>query len=305
MSALSLRTIARAMGGEITGQQVICPGPGHRSPNDRSLSIRLSYQSPTGWITHSYVGDRFDTCRDFVSQKLGLSPDAWRRGKVRQLGDLNASTNLATASDNASRTTRARAIWDGAGDARGSLVERYLASRGLHLDLLDNVQEVVRYSAHCPWRDEAEDRTIYVPCMVALMRSVTINEPQAIHRTRLTPDGAKVDRRMLGIAAGAAVKLDADDEVTMGLAIGEGIETCLAARALGFKPVWAMASAGSIASFPVLGGIECLTILAENDDTNRRAVETCAARWHAAGREVIVIEPATGSDLNDAMRGAA
>ncbi len=108
---------------------------------------------------------------------------------------------------------------------------------------------------------------------------------------------------MLGLASGAAVKLDADDAVTMGLAIGEGIESCLAARALGFVPCWALGSAGAITAFPVLGGIECLTILAENDDSNRRAVDACAARWHHAGREVVVVEPASGSDILDAMRG--
>ena len=140
--------------------------------------------------------------------------------------------------------------------------------------------------------------------MVALMRSVTTDEPQAIHRTRLTPKGKKVGRRMLGIAAGAAVKLDADDTVTMGLTIGEGIETCLAARQLGLRPAWALGSAGAVSAFPVLGGVEALTILAENDPTNRTAVETCAARWHAAGREVIVVEPVAGSDILDSMREA-
>ena len=90
----------------------------------------------------------------------------------------------------------------------------------------------------------------------------------------------------------------------MGLAIGEGIETVMQGRQLGFRPGWALGSAGGIKAFPVLGGIECLTIHAERDDTNARAVETCAARWHRAGREVVIIEPRSGSDLNDAMRGA-
>ena len=45
---------------------------------------------------------------------------------------------------------------------------------------------------------------------------------------------------MLGVVAGAAVKLDAAGEA---LAIGEGVETAMAARQLGLRPVWAVGSA--------------------------------------------------------------
>ena len=57
----------------------------------------------------------------------------------------------------------------------------------------------------------------------------------------------------------------------------------------------------------MLAGLECLTILAEHDanGTSAKAVETCAARWHAAGREVVINEPVGGKDLNDALRNDA
>ena len=141
--------------------------------------------------------------------------------------------------------------------------------------------------------------------MVAAMRAIDGDVITGIHRTRLTSEGAKVDRRMLGQASGAAIKLDADPEVTMGLHLAEGVETALAGRALGFRPCWALGSAGGIKAFPIVAGVESLTILAEHDDANRRAIDACAGRWHAAGREVIVVEPTTGSDILDAMRGAA
>ena len=64
-----------------------------------------------------------------------------------------------------------------------------------------------------------------------------------------------------------------------------------------------LGSAGAVAAFPVLGGIECLTLLNENDERAAApAPSTCAARWHAAGREVIINEPTVGKDLNDAIR---
>jgi putative DNA primase/helicase len=109
---------------------------------------------------------------------------------------------------------------------------------------------------------------------------------------------------MLGRAKGAAVKVDADEDVTLGLHIGEGFETCLAARLAGFRPVWALGSAGAIESFPVLPAIEAITILGETDDTgaNRRAVRVCAARWIEAGCEAIEVEPLAGGDFADIWR---
>ena len=108
---------------------------------------------------------------------------------------------------------------------------------------------------------------------------------------------------MLGPAGGAAVKLDADDAVTRGMYIGEGAETCLTALHLGLRPVWALGSKDQIAKFPVLNGVESLTILAE-PDADAKVME-CAERWHAAGREVLINRPIAGKDLNDALRGAA
>ena len=88
-----------------------------------------------------------------------------------------------------------------------------------------------------------------------------------------------------------------------GLTIGEGIETALAGRQLGFRPAWAVGSAGAIAKFPVLPGIEALTILEEEDrnGTNASAVQECRARWTASDREVLSVEPIEGGDVNDAL----
>lgn len=304
MSALDLRSIARALGGEVQGRQVLAPGPGH-SHLDRSLSVRPSASSPMGFVVHSHAGDDFATCRDFVAVRLGLASDAWRtrdRATARVAPTFTAP-EPGVEPDHAARIARVVAIWNEAGDAHGTVVEEYLASRGLELPL---GADVLRFHPHCPWGDKALGRTIFVPAMLAAMRAIEGDAIKAVHRTRLGPDGMKIGRRMLGVASGAAVKLDGDDAVAMGLAIGEGVETCLAARALGFCPTWALTSAGAVAAFPVIPGVEALTILAENDQASAQAIEACASCWHRAGREVIVVEPTTGSDLNDALlaRGA-
>ena len=101
---------------------------------------------------------------------------------------------------------------------------------------------------------------------------------------------------------GTAVKLDADENVLSGLHVGAGVETCLAARQLGLRPVWALGSKYAIGSFAVLSGVEALTILAEPDAT---AEVACAKLWHAAGREVFINRAVGGKDLNDAIRRAS
>jgi Toprim domain/CHC2 zinc finger len=202
------------------------------------------------------------------------------------------------------RLERVEAIWKEGQDPQGTIVENpYLAGRNLRLGR--GAVDALRFHPRCPWRDPKTQKTIFVPAMICAMRSIVGDTITAIHRTRLTADGKKVDRRMLGVASGAAIKLDRDDTVTGGLHIAEGVETAMAARQLGLRPTWALGSTSFISSFPVLPGIECLTILAENDDASAKAVETCAARWHAAGRVVLINRPVRGKDLNDAIRGAA
>jgi putative DNA primase/helicase len=291
--SFSLSSIARALGAGVTAGAVLAPGPGH-GLRDRSLSVKISVGSPDGFIVCSFAGDDWRVCRDYVKSRLGLSTfePAPREPKPAAGGDGEQR-----------RIERAVCIWNEARNPRGTVAEKYLRSRALQLD--DDVASVaLRFHPRCPWRDDAGE-TIFVPAMVAAMRSVVNDHITAIHRTRLSPEGVKIDRRMLGIAAGAAIKLDADNAVTNGLTIGEGVETCLSARQFGLRPAWALASAGAIGSFPAIAGVDCLTLLAEHDAASAKAVQACAERWHAAGREVIIIRSTIGSDLNDALRGAA
>jgi Toprim domain len=140
-----------------------------------------------------------------------------------------------------------------------------------------------------------------------LFRDVLTNEPKAIHRIALGPEGILIAKRMLGRVGGCAIKLDADENVEQSLSIGEGVETMLAARMRGFRPAWALGSAGAIKQFPVLAGIGALTILVDNDEADRNgrragpdAAAECSARWTAAGREVRRIVPRrTGHDMAD------
>jgi hypothetical protein len=61
---------AAALGGDVSGHGVLCPGPGH-SRQDRSLSVMPSATAPDGFIVHSFSGDDPIACKDYVRARLG------------------------------------------------------------------------------------------------------------------------------------------------------------------------------------------------------------------------------------------
>ena len=67
----TLQSWARDLGGEVSGDQVLCPGPGH-SAKDRSLSVKIGKDGEP--VVYSHAGDDWQTCRDYVRQRLGMAP---------------------------------------------------------------------------------------------------------------------------------------------------------------------------------------------------------------------------------------
>jgi hypothetical protein len=68
---LSLKQIADALGGEVSGDQVLAPGPGH-STKDRSMSVKLSSTAPDGFLVNSFADDDPIECKDFVRERCRL-----------------------------------------------------------------------------------------------------------------------------------------------------------------------------------------------------------------------------------------
>jgi hypothetical protein len=255
---MDVTMIAATMGGDVTGRDsCLVPGPGH-SKADRSLSIKIDPTDPLGFKANSFAGDDWRACRDHIAAALGLS-------------GLNSGGTSGVPLQ----------LWSETIAAPGTLAEKYLKSR--HLSLPDRHEGVLRFHPNCPF-----GKGTRYPCMVALYRDIKTNEPKAVHRTALTPDGKKIDRKALGPKAGCAIKLSADEDVAEGLTIGEGIETALAGMMLNFRPAWALGDAGALARFPVLSGIECLTILVDNDasGTGQTSAIECSRRWTCMGCEV-------------------
>ena len=68
---INLKSIAHILGGEVKGNQVLAPGPGH-SAEDRSLSVTIS-NSGDDVIVHTFSPADDDLeCKRYVREKCGI-----------------------------------------------------------------------------------------------------------------------------------------------------------------------------------------------------------------------------------------
>ncbi len=192
---------------------------------------------------------------------------------------------------------RAESIWRSADPLLGTLADRYLENRlG---ESWPSIRETVAEADALRFMPARGERA---PSMVARVTDAKTKEPLTLHFTRLAPDGSKVqDGRpakllLSGHAKiGGVVRLVADANVTTGLGIAEGIETALAVLGSGWSPMWACVDAGNVSAFPVLSGIEALTVFADHDEAGLRAANAVAKRWRDAGRDAAIAAPPTVS----------
>ncbi|WP_292474575.1 toprim domain-containing protein [Mesorhizobium sp.] len=240
---------------------------------------------------------------DYVRDRLGLP-------SVDPLGDRAAPLPPRfhhyqnDKIEETSRRQRAGRLWAEGVNPCGTAVETYLTRRRLILPT-EAAFRAIRFHPACPWLDESGE-VVRVPVMICRF-SPSENDldpeapPSAIHRTRLKPDGSgHLGKKMLGAVAGQAMKLSPNDYAMPGLGICEGIETGLAILAAGLGPVWVLGSAGAVASFPLLAGIETLTVFADHDGPGLTAAQQCAERWVADGKEAFIRWPRNvGHDYAD------
>jgi Toprim domain len=219
---------------------------------------------------------------------------------------LRAQADRREREDRQRRTVTALQLWNERKSFFGSPAETYLRDTRALGDWLDafNLDQSIGFHPSCPFGKEQ------LPCMVALVRNIETDEPQAIHRTalKLGPKPERIDRLSYGPIAGGAIKFNPDDDITHGLLIGEGIETVLSASLLlKFKPCWSVLSRSGIAKFPILAGIECVTIAVDNDESGdgQRDAAKLVERLVGAGVEAITTQTNLAKDFNDIIiRGA-
>ena len=329
-----VRSIARALGGDARGRSVLAPGPGH-SPHDRSLSILFDSGAPDGFVVKSFAGDDVILCRDYVRARLGISsweprrsknartanelygnPSSEGQGRHLNIGrgsyevePINEGLNIsrqriAQWPETPKTIAHTRAAFDlfEAAKAISGIGEQYLVRR---IRRLLAWSTDLRFHPACPRR--FENRLERHPAILALLRDVRTNQLCGIQRIFLRSDGFdrlrdRMGKATLGRSLGACIKLSPDEAVTLGLGISEGLETSLKILSRGWSPIWCALSASGIAKFPVVAGIESLTIFADHDvnGAGERAALECIERWAEAGREARGIRPrASGNDWND------
>jgi hypothetical protein len=226
---LALRLIARALGGEVVGGQVLCPGPGH-SASDRSLAVRPSAQSPLGFIAFSHAGDHWPACRDYVLEKLGWRScepaDALRRYQQPPQRDYGLKDHERRQHE------KAAWLWSRRRPITGTPAEFYLrAARGYS-------RPIPRTLAFLP-----PSKPEHHPAMMAAfgvcneLEPGVVGEPlnvDSVHLTLLKPDGsgkADIDRNKLIVGRPHARPIAvAPPNDLLGLAITEGIEDALSAH---------------------------------------------------------------------------
>jgi putative DNA primase/helicase len=279
--------------------RIACPHCS-RSPRDDRLGVEVFNDGSARW--HCFGCD----------WRGGIPPERWGIPARLLGGSRPARQERPERKQRTSLAAKGLEIWKACKPIEpGTVAATYLETRRCSLPHEDGDLRWHPSLKHWP--------SGYVgPVLVGLATNTITAEPVTLHFTWLAADGsgkAPIDRPRLylpGHSSKGVIRLWPDEEVTLGLTIGEGIETCLTAAAAGLRPVWAAMDAGNLGAFPVLPGLEGLTILVDHDPPNRKtgvraghaAAIDLIERYVGAGfdrlRDIrVVLPPVEGQDVND------
>jgi hypothetical protein len=312
MSA-DLRDLARRLGGEVSNGEIHCPGPGH-SGRDRSLSVRPCADAPDGFQVWSFANNDWRDCRDHVRSLLSLERRQFPRLREKPTKPSSPDDNRIRDLKSAARiVSRISPIIEHAQPMEYLRKTRLIDTDAI-VDVLSRTDAIGWHPA--AYFNQPDPNELHhefhgqrLGAIISILTDpVTAKPTGAISRTYLRPDLTKIGKaKTLGAPVGIT-RLSSDEDVLAGLHLAEGVETGLYAMALGFRPLWATGSTSLLASFPVLNGIECLTVLADRDrnEAGERAAKAAADRWQEAGRKAHIKRLKKGwGDLNDiALRKA-
>jgi hypothetical protein len=222
-----------------------------------------------------------------------------------------AQGESAPTSDPQTEASVARIV-AGLSPIRGTGGERYLKERrGIDTEAIADV--LARTDAigwHPAVYFNEPDHGLHgqrIGAIIGVMTDPTTAAPTgAISRTYLDRDGRKVGKAKTFGQPTGIIRLSKDADGLGGLFLCEGLETGLAAMSIGLRPLWPTGSTALMMKFPILAGIEALTILADHDASGagEKAAREAEARWRRAGREVRVFRADQFGDLNDVVAKA-
>jgi hypothetical protein len=274
------RQITRALGGDWSGSYGLVPGPGH-SPRDRS--VKVSDRPDGDVLVHSFAGQDWRTIKN-----------EWCRAGLLEDGLPANHAVDQTRKDEQKNQRTALALWQESEPAAGTLVERYLALRGIRLP----VPPSLRYHASLRYPHSG----IELPAMVAAMQGPN-RRLTGVQRTFLRLDGCgkagvNQPKMSLGPMKGGAVRLcHASDE----LVLCEGVEDALAFRQMTDRPAWAVLGTSGFKSFTPPVGVKRISLAPDGDEAGKEAAKAAAERLHGMGLTVELIHPPPGYDWADLL----
>jgi putative DNA primase/helicase len=272
--------LTRALKGKWHGSYGTAKCPAHE---DRSPSLAIGIAK---------TGKVLVKCHAGCTQESVI--DALRRFSLWSGEPCNLRPFTHPSEDTNRNGEYALRLWSEAKPAQGTIVETYLASRGITMPIPDSLRfhPRLKYLEGGTW-----------PAMVGLVSDGATGRPLAIHRTFLKPDGSDKapvpkPKMMLGPCQGGAVRLA---EATDWVGVGEGIETCLSVLQETGKPAWAALSTTGLKALELPGSILDVIILRDNDPAGYEAARVAGYRWANEGRRVKIANPAPCNDFNELM----
>lgn len=234
--------LVEALGGKWHGFNAMCRCPVH-ADHTPSLSIR---QGERGLLVTCFAGcDSIAVLQALRGIEPGTLPAYQPRDPLP--GHINAAES-------------ARRIWDQGLPVRGTLAERYLASRCLAADLPD-----IRYHPKCPFG--AKPDTVFVPALLIAARDNA--GLSGIQRIMLHLNGTAGVKVTLGTRGRGAWRPQQRDPAI--LALAEGFATAAAYTELTGVTCWASFGARRLPLLDLPGTITKLIIAEDNDAEGRLA----------------------------------
>lgn len=263
-----------------------CPFHSDRSPSFTIFSGGLRF--------HCFGCGASGDVLDFVQRSQGVS----LRDAAAMLGCDNLPT-VAVAplpvDDGEDRSEEAKAIWDSALPAPGTLAETYLRSRAITIPVPDTIRFArLRYGKGGPEH----------PALVAVVVSVD-GGIIGIQRTYLAADGngklaVTKPKLSLGRVSGGAIRLAPP---TASLVVCEGLEDSLTLQQELGVAVWCAAGASMLPAMRFPDLVDSVAIGGDADDAGRASARKAAEAFALRGIASRVFFPIDAKDFNDELRG--
>jgi hypothetical protein len=218
-AALDYQTLADLCDRRIGTRDVACPlcGPNRQRPINRKRRVLRIWHCEQGFATFSCArcgAEGYAHGNGVNHRQQNIDP---------RDDELRAKQARADQREKEQKFKRAMALWTEAVPLADTPGWGYFNQhRDLRIDALGDLSHALRWH-------KAEH------AVIALMTHPLSDMPTGVHRTFLSPDATKRERKMLGKAG--VIRLSPDEEVTYGLNIAEGIEKSVAILVAGWAPM--------------------------------------------------------------------